>query len=115
VLGNPDYYRQFRCGESLLTIYDCPLRNRFVDMWARHNYFVYVIEGRKIWHTPHGSFDLRKERCVFIRKGASIVEQFFDVPFCLVVFSFPMNSFAMPLKRNRRHCGSRQNENTRRL
>ena len=47
------------------------------------------MEGRKVWHTAHGSYDLRKGSCVFVRKGASIVEQFFDVDFCLVLFFLP--------------------------
>lgn len=44
------------------------------------------MEGRKIWHTAQGSYDLRKDSCVLVRKGASIVEQFFDSRFCLIVF-----------------------------
>lgn len=47
------------------------------------------MEGRKIWHTAHGSYDLRKGSCVFVRKGAFIVEQFFDISFCLVLFFVP--------------------------
>lgn len=58
-------------------------------MWSHHNYIVYVVEGRKIWHTAHGSYDLREGSCVFVRKGACIVEQFFDVSFCLVLFMLP--------------------------
>lgn len=50
---------------------------------------MYVIEGRKIWHTPHASHDLREGSCVFVRKGANIVEQFFDADFCLCLFFIP--------------------------
>jgi AraC-like DNA-binding protein len=50
---------------------------------------VYVIEGRKIWHTSHGSYDMRKGICVFVRKGACIVEQFFEDRFCFVLFFVP--------------------------
>ena len=42
--------------------------------------------GRKIWHTAHGSYDLQEGSCVFIRRGAAIVEQFFDTEFCLYLF-----------------------------
>jgi AraC-like DNA-binding protein len=47
------------------------------------------MEGRKIWHTTHGSYDLRKGSCVFVRKGACIVEQFFDATFCIFLFFIP--------------------------
>lgn len=86
---DPTHYKQLSCGEVLITKYDCPLEKQFDDTWSNHNYIVYVIEGRKIWHTSHGSYDLQKDSCVLIRKGASIIEQFFDTKFCLVVFFLP--------------------------
>jgi len=47
------------------------------------------VEGRKVWHTSHGSYDLREGNCVFVRKGACIVEQFFDTEFCFLLFFIP--------------------------
>lgn len=89
IVNNPNHYRQFSCGESLITIYNCPLENKYEDTWSQFNYIVYVMEGRKIWHTAHGSYDLREGSCVFVRKGACIVEQFFDAAFCIVLFFIP--------------------------
>lgn len=88
-LANPENYRQFRCGESLITLYNCPLKSKFQDVWSHHNYIVYVVEGRKVWHTAQGSYELNPGDCVFVRKGASILEQFFDGAFCLVMFFLP--------------------------
>jgi AraC-like DNA-binding protein len=89
IVNNPQQYRQLRCRDNLITLYNCPLENKVEDTWSHHNYIVYVIEGRKIWHTAHGSYDLQKGSCVFVRKGGCLVEQFFDTPFCLVVFFIP--------------------------
>ena len=89
ITGNPGNFRQLSCGESLITIFNFPLDNKFQDTWSHHNYIVSVIEGRKIWHTPNGSYDLQPPKCVFIRKGACIVEQFFDAKFCLIMFFIP--------------------------
>lgn len=94
VLTKPEYYRQFCCGDSLITLFNCPLETRlmetrFTDLWSRYNYILYVTEGRKIWHTAHGSYDLQKGSCVFVRKGAYIIEQFFDTGFCVVLFFIP--------------------------
>jgi AraC family transcriptional regulator, exoenzyme S synthesis regulatory protein ExsA len=74
------------------------LENRLADTWSHYNYVVYVVEGRKIWHTAHGSFDLRKGSCVLVRKGACIVEQFFDAAFCLVMFFLPDDFICETLK-----------------
>jgi AraC-like DNA-binding protein len=84
-----DRCRRFTCGESLFTIFNCRLVNKYEDLWSHYNYIVYVIEGRKVWHTAHGSYDLRQGSCVFVRKGAAIVEQFFDTEFCFVLFFIP--------------------------
>ncbi len=89
IVNNPQQYRQLRCRDNLITLYNCPLEKKVEDTWSHHNYIVYVIEGRKIWHTAHGSYDLQKGSCVFVRKGGCLVEQFFDTPFCLVVFFIP--------------------------
>lgn len=89
ITNNTVRFRQLRCGEALTTIFNCPLENKFEDTWSHYNYIVYVMEGRKIWHTAHGSYDLRKGSCVLVRKGACILEQFFDTTFCLVLFFIP--------------------------
>lgn len=94
VLKQPEYSRQFTCGESLITVFNCPLearlmKNRFTDLWSQNNYVFYVIDGRKVWHTAQGAHDLKNGSCVFVQKGASIIEQFFDIGFCLVLFFIP--------------------------
>jgi AraC family transcriptional regulator, exoenzyme S synthesis regulatory protein ExsA len=86
ILANPQRYRQLRCGDTLISKYNCPLENAYQDVWSEYSYFVYVMEGRKIWHTTDGSYDLREGTCVLVRKGACIVEQCFDVTFCLMIF-----------------------------
>lgn len=103
VLKYPEYARQFNCGESLITVFNCPLearlmKTRYTDLWSQYNYVFYVIDGRKVWHTAHGSYDLQKGSCVFIQKGASIIEQFFDIGFCLVLFFIPDQFICETLK-----------------
>lgn len=86
---DPVRYRQFAFDELLITEYSCPLENRIQAIWSQYNYFVYVLEGKKIWHTPDGVYETTKNNCLFVRKGASIVEQFFDADFCNVIFFLP--------------------------
>lgn len=88
-MNNPGQSRQLRCGESLFTIFNCPLNKKMADAWSHYNYIVYVMQGRKVWHTAQGSYDLKEGSCVFVRKGACIMEQFFDSGFCLILFFVP--------------------------
>ncbi len=103
VLSYPQYCRQFSCGESLITIFNCPpearlMKNKFSDLWSGENYIFYVLEGKKVWHTAHGSYEISEGSCVLVRKGACILEQFFDIGFCLVLFFIPDEFICETLK-----------------
>ena len=94
VLSHPQFYRQFHCGQSLITAFTCPMEARlmktqFADLWTRYNYLFYVVDGRKIWHTAKGAYDIQKDSCVFVRKGGFILEQMVDVGFCVMLFFIP--------------------------
>lgn len=103
VLQHPQYYRQFNCSDSLITVFNCPLearlmKSRFADLWTQYNYLFYVIDGRKIWHTAEKSYDIGKETCVFVRKGAWIFENFINDGFCVVLFFIPDEFICNTLK-----------------
>jgi AraC-like DNA-binding protein len=94
VLQYPQYSKQFSCGDSLITVFNCPpearlMKNKMADLWSHENYIFYVLEGKKVWHTAHGSYEIGEGSCVLVRKGACILEQFFDIGFCLVLFFIP--------------------------
>jgi AraC family transcriptional regulator, exoenzyme S synthesis regulatory protein ExsA len=94
VLQHPDYYRQFNCGNSLITAFNCPMearlmKTRFADLWTQYNYLFYVIDGEKTWHTPKRSYLIKKDSCVFVRKGGFILEQMADAGFCVMLFFVP--------------------------
>jgi AraC-like DNA-binding protein len=105
VLLYPQYCRQFNCGESLITIFNCPpearlMKDRLADLWCHENYIFYVLEGKKVWHTSHGPYEVGEGNCVLIRKGAAILEQFFDISFCVVLFFIP-DAFICDTLKNR--------------
>jgi AraC-like DNA-binding protein len=94
VLQHPSYYRQFNCDNTLITAFNCPLearlmKTRFAELWTEYNYLFYVVDGRKIWHTAEGIYDIQKDTCIFVRKGAFVLEQLLDVGFCVVLFFIP--------------------------
>jgi AraC-like DNA-binding protein len=94
VLQHPQYYRQFQCGKSLITAFNCPMearlmKTRFADLWTQYNYLFYVIDGQKTWHTARGSYDIQKDSCAFVRKGGFILEQMADSGFCVMLFFIP--------------------------
>ena len=108
ILSNPKYYRQLKCGESLISIFNCPLENKYEDAWSHYNYIVYVIEGRKIWHTSHGSYDLRKGNWVPV-----LLSNFMMWIFVSSCFLFLMNLLSKYSKANQLHCPAMAKNSTR--
>ena len=93
-----------------MSVLTCDLQDKYADLWSQYNYIVYVVKGRKTWHTAHGVYDLREGSCVFIRKGAFLVEQFFDTEFCVMFFFLPdeficsvLRSKSTPIHKVARH------------
>ena len=86
IVADPVGHRQFRSGEHLMTEFTCPLKTAEQDMWSHASYFVYVLEGRKDWRSADGKVELRAGDMAFVKKGGSIVEQYFNTPFCVLLF-----------------------------
>ena len=83
---DPRFYRQLVCDNELLTEYNCPLEQRMQDLWSHQSYFVFALDGRKVWHTAQGAVVMDAGDAAFVRKGAGIVEQYFEKPFCVLLF-----------------------------
>ncbi|MES2780052.1 MAG: AraC family transcriptional regulator [Bacteroidota bacterium] len=93
----PAFYRQLALDRQLITEFNCPLESKKETIWTDQSYFVYVLEGTKIWHIPDKAFELKQGQCLFVKKGAHIIEQVFDTTFCLIVFFISDNFIANTL------------------
>ena len=89
VVNNPDYFKQFSCKDLLFLNYDCPVKLKKATKWSEHNYIYYVLTGKKTLHTMDQSITLDQGSIAFIKKGACVIEQHFEEPFCIVVFIMP--------------------------
>jgi AraC family transcriptional regulator, exoenzyme S synthesis regulatory protein ExsA len=81
--------KRLRVNDLLLAEYQCPLSDYRYDIWSHHNYFIYVISGEKEWFTLKEKVHVKKGDCIFVRKGAQSVYQFFDSGFCALVLFLP--------------------------
>ena len=89
VKSHPESFKQFSCKDLLFLNYDCPVKARKVAKWSEHNFIYYVISGKKTLHTLDRSVTITAGSIAFIKKGGCIVEQFYEEPFCVVVFILP--------------------------
>jgi AraC-like DNA-binding protein len=57
--------------------------------WSHLNYFIYVLEGKKKWHTLEHSYMVHANEVLFVKKGANIIHKYFDSDFCAMVIFIP--------------------------
>lgn len=88
VRTNPGFNR-LEIGDLLFAEYTCPVGTARQDLWSHSDHLVHVISGRKTWRTSDGVWAAKAGDTLFFRKGAAIIEQFFDARFCLLLFFIP--------------------------
>lgn len=93
--------KRLRVRDLLLAEYQCPLAETRYDIWSHCNYFIYVISGRKSWLTRSQTIVVQQGDCLFVRKGAHSVYQYFDSEFCAVVLFVPDGFIRSVLLENR--------------
>ncbi len=87
--AHPEIFKQLACKELLFVHYNCPLEQTINGKWSQHNYFMYILTGKMAYHTPGRSWPLSKGSAVFVKKGACIMEKFFEEVICIVTFFVP--------------------------
>jgi len=88
-IKSKNHYNKFEIGGLLFAEYKCPLEEKFVSIWTHTDYLVHVVTGKKTWHITNGSFPAEAGQSLYFKKGAAIVEQFFNDEFCLLLFFVP--------------------------
>jgi len=76
-------------GDFLFSEYACGIGEERIGMWAHTDYLVNVVAGKKTWHTADGVWAAKRGESLFFKKGAAIVNQHFEVEFCLLTFFVP--------------------------
>lgn len=84
--------KRLMVNDLLFADYKCPLSETRFDMWTHHNYFVYVIKGKKKWFARDKEVLASAGDCIFVKKGAHSIYQYFDEEFCSL-FMFVPDSF----------------------
>jgi len=89
VKSRPGIYSQLNCRELLFVHYKCPMEEKVQDLWSQQNYIQYILSGKKAFHTPGRSWLMKGGDAFFVKKGATIVEKFFEEPLCIITFFIP--------------------------
>jgi len=79
-------FNKFEVDNVLFVEYKCPLKQDVVEIWSKYDYVVYILSGEKTWRTREKSWVAKKGEALYIKKGATIIEQKFDDDFCMLGF-----------------------------
>jgi AraC family transcriptional regulator, exoenzyme S synthesis regulatory protein ExsA len=82
-------FKQFKVNDLLFVEYKCVVDETKLTIWSRHNYFIYVLGGKKIWKTPQSKYEVLNGQAIFVKKGANIIHQFLDKQFCALIIFVP--------------------------
>ncbi len=88
VRANPDYSKLV-IGDFLFAEYTCGVSDKLLPNWTEKDYFVHIVTGKKTWHTADGVWTAQPGDTLFFKKGASVVEQHFEVDVCLLMVFIP--------------------------
>lgn len=88
VRSNPGI-NKLEIGDFLFAEYTCGIGDEKIGIWAHTDYLVNVATGKKTWHTLDGVWAAKRGDSLFFKKGAAIVNQHFEVEFCLLTFFVP--------------------------
>lgn len=84
-------FRQFKVNDLLFVEYKCVVDDVKLRIWSKHNYFIYVLSGKKVWKTGQSTYEVFSGQAIFVKKGANIVHQYLDKQFCSLIIFVPDN------------------------
>jgi len=93
-------FKQFKVNDLLFLEYKCVADETAVKVWSKHNYFLYVVRGKKVWQSSRAKYCIQPGEAIFVKKGANIIHQFFEEEFCSLMIFVPDHFISSVLKEN---------------
>jgi len=87
---HPKIYRLITSKGLVFAYYVCPQKASVEHIYTSESYFLYALEGKKVFHSAGKSFLLLPGTSAFVRKGAYFMERF-DDDFKIIEIFFPEN------------------------
>ncbi len=79
-------FNRFQYEDTVCLEYTCPIDAEQVGIFSRNDYIVHVLSGKKTYTTIDGEWTLEKGQTLYLKKGAEVINQFFDDEYCMLGF-----------------------------
>ncbi len=80
------HYNKFEVGDLLFVEYKCPIEDEEFGIWTPSDYMLHVLTGKKGWRTKNHNWTAEAGQTFYVKKGAYVIEQFFEEEFCMLLF-----------------------------
>ncbi|MBK8968219.1 MAG: helix-turn-helix transcriptional regulator [Lewinellaceae bacterium] len=80
------HFNRFELGDTVCLEYACPLDGAQVGIFSKCDYIAHVLSGKKSWKSINGQWTLSAGSTLYLKKGATVVHQYFDDDFCMLGF-----------------------------
>lgn len=79
-------FNRFQFEDTVCLEYSCPIEAEQIGIFSRNDYVVHVLSGKKTYKTVNGAWTLTPGQTMYLKKGAEIVNQYFDDEYCMLGF-----------------------------
>lgn len=83
------FFNKFEVGDLLFVEYTCPLTDDDSSVLSQTDYIVHVLSGKKVWKTHDKEWVVKAGDTIYLKKGAFLIDQYFDDEFCMFGFFIP--------------------------
>ena len=81
------HFNKFELNDTICVEYTCPIENeQRIGLCSQSDYLIYILSGKKTWKTIHGEWTLEAGSTIYVKKGATLIDQFFENEFCVLAF-----------------------------
>jgi len=79
-------FNRFEFRETVCLEYTCPIDAEQVGIFSKNDYIVHVLSGKKTYKTVNGEWTVTPGETLYFKKGAEIINQYFDDEYCMLGF-----------------------------
>ena len=79
-------FNRFEFQETVCLEYTCPIDAERVGVFSKNDYVIHVLSGKKTYKAINGEWTLEEGQTLYLKKGAEIIQQYFDDEYCMLGF-----------------------------
>lgn len=79
-------FNRFQFKDTVCLEYTCPIDAEQIGIFSKSDNLVHVLSGKKTYKTENGEWTLKQGQTLYLKKGAEIINQYFDDEYCMLGF-----------------------------